>query len=236
MSWRRWILGGWIALLVIAAGLAIGYLLYTRIVVGISLTDQPAKLLLPKQLLVRAEATQKAAITLQGDLDVAVPFKNDGLELPLYGDYSSMLSLDTEVPLRMTIDYQAEIPVKTEIDLEGDSGIVYKWLPHLPLRGKIPLELKVPVNFSIPVDTKIRFKYEGPVDIAFHQTLRPPVNTVLHTRLTLNKDIDAPITSKMDAMLYPHDRSLDVKLINTELSLPLEDLKLTTSSPNSESN
>ena len=49
----RWILWGWVALAVIVVGLVLGFVLYTRIVIGIGLQDQRALLHLPETLIVQ---------------------------------------------------------------------------------------------------------------------------------------------------------------------------------------
>ena len=58
----RWILWGWVALAVIVVGLVLGFVLYTRIVIGIGLQDQHALLHLPETLIVQTRAEEEAAI------------------------------------------------------------------------------------------------------------------------------------------------------------------------------
>ncbi|MDX1802765.1 MAG: hypothetical protein R3292_01705 [Alcanivorax sp.] len=235
MSLARWVLGGWLALIIIVVGGFVGFTLYTHIVVGVKLRDQAALLKLPEDLIVQARATRKAAITLQGQVDVDVPFKNDALPLPLQGTYRTRISLDTLVPLHMEITYNDEIPVQTSMKIDGDTGVVFKWLPHFPLKGEVPLQLKVPVALKVPVDTKIRFKYTGPALITVNQTIHPPVDTILKTRINLDKAVDAPVTNTFAARVIPKERSLPVVLTHTLLQLPLRNLNMSVNPPQSDS-
>ena len=58
----RWILWGWVALAIIVVGLVLGFMLYTRIVIGIGLQDQHALLHLPETLIVQTRAEEEAAM------------------------------------------------------------------------------------------------------------------------------------------------------------------------------
>lgn len=231
MTIGRWILGGWIVLIIAMAGLTLGFVLYTHVVIGVKLHDQNALLKLPRRLIVQARATQKAAITLKGRVDLNVPFKKKALALPLHGTYRANISLDTMVPLRMNIHYRHEIPVHTSMTFHSNTGLVIRWLPHFPLKGRIPLNIKVPVSLTVPVNTMIRFKYKGPVLITFNQTLHPSVDTVLHTHVLLDKAVKTPVTNTFTARIIPDKRELPVVLTDSLLQLPLRSLKLSLSPP-----
>ena len=222
----RWVLWGWIALIVIVVGLVLGFVLYTRIIIGIGLKEQAAILQLPEELVVQTRTTDLAAITLQGQVDVAVPFKDEGLALPLKGSYRTLMSLDTEVPLRMVIEYNDVIPVETSVSLDTDASLVSPLLPRLPIRGDIPLTIDVPVSLTIPVDTVIRFVYDGPVLVGMDQTIYPAVDEILHTSITLGHDVDAPVTNIFNARVVPDNRSMPIILTDTKLTLPLRDLNI----------
>jgi len=204
----RWVLWGWVALAVIVVGLVLGFVLYTRIVIGIGLQDQYALLHLPETLIVQTRAEEEAAITLRGRVEVDVPFKHNALPLPLKGTYKANLALDTMVPLRMTIEYEDVIPIETTVAIEGDTKLISKWLPRMPIEGELPLKLDVPVSLKVPVDTRIRFVYDGPVPI------------------DLDKEVSAPITNVFDARVIPDNRELPIILTDTRLTLPLQDLKV----------
>lgn len=223
----RVILWGWIALIAIVLGLVIGFILYSRLVVGIGLTDQLATLRLPPNLVVEAETDDLADITLQGEVAVDVPFKNDALPLPLKGDYRTIMQLDTDVPLRLMIEYEDVIPITTEAAIDTNAReIISGLLPRHPIVGNIPLEFDLPVKLRIPVDTVIRFQYTGPVLVSMDQVITPAVDTVLNTSITLNHDVSAPVLNRLRARIHPHDPDLSIILTDTVLRLPLRDLNI----------
>jgi hypothetical protein len=207
-------------------GLVLGFVLYTRIVIGIGLQDQHALLHLPEALIVQTRAEEEAAITLRGRVEVDVPFKHEALPLPLKGTYKANLALDTMVPLRMNIEYEDVIPIETTVAIKGDTKLISKWLPRMPIEGELPLKLDVPVSLKVPVDTRIRFVYDGPVQVGFDQTIYPPVDTTLHTAIDLDKEVSAPITNVFEARVIPNNRELPIILTDTRLTLPLQDLKV----------
>jgi len=222
----RWVLWGWAALAIVVVGLVLGFVLYTRIVIGIGLHDQHALLHLPEALIVQTRAEEEAAITLRGRVEVDVPFKHEALPLPLKGTYKANLALDTMVPLRMNIEYEDVIPIETTVAIKGDTKLISKWLPRMPIEGELPLKLDVPVSLKVPVDTRIRFVYDGPVQVGFDQTIYPPVDTTLHTAIDLDKEVSAPITNVFEARVIPNNRELPIILTDTRLTLPLQDLKV----------
>ncbi|WP_300523582.1 hypothetical protein [Alcanivorax sp.] len=222
----RWVLWGWVALAIVVVGLVLGFVLYTRIVIGIGLQDQQALLHLPEALIVQTRAEEEAAITLRGRVEVDVPFKHEALPLPLKGTYKANLALDTMVPLRMNIEYEDVIPIETTVAIKGDTKLISKWLPRMPIEGELPLKLDVPVSLKVPVDTRIRFVYDGPVQVGFDQTIYPPVDTTLHTAIDLDKEVSAPITNVFEARVIPNNRELPIILTDTRLTLPLQDLKV----------
>ncbi len=222
----RWVLWGWVALAIVVVGLVLGFVLYTRIVIGIGLHDQHALLHLPEALIVQTRAEEEAAITLRGRVEVDVPFKHEALPLPLKGTYKANLALDTMVPLRMNIEYEDVIPIETTVAIKGDTKLISKWLPRMPIEGELPLKLDVPVSLKVPVDTRIRFVYDGPVQVGFDQTIYPPVDTTLHTAIDLDKEVSAPITNVFEARVIPNNRELPIILTDTRLTLPLQDLKV----------
>ena len=126
----------------------------------------------------------------------------------------------------MTIEYQDVISIDTTVAIEGDTKLIADWLPRIPLEGELPLKLDVPVSLKVPVDTRIRFVYDGPVQVGFDQTIRPPVDTTLHTAINLDEEISAPITNVFEARVIPDNRALPIILTDTGLTLPLENLRV----------
>ncbi|MDX1458130.1 MAG: hypothetical protein R3276_11125 [Marinobacter sp.] len=226
----RWIWVGWLVLTVAVIGLLAGFMLYTRLVIGVELSDQPALLKLPQALQITTYTDDQASITLQGDVDLAVPLRQT-LALPLQGQYRANLSLDTLVPLSMTIPYTDTVVVDTELTIGADTSMIYGWLPDLPVRGVLPVRFELPVQLTIPIETQVRLRYEGPVTFAINQVLRPSLDAELHTSLTLDHDMSTPVTNSFGAIVIPDNPSVPIILNNSNLALPLEQLGLYRTGP-----
>lgn len=220
----RWILYGWLFVLIVALGLLGGFMLYTRVVIGVSLTDQFALLRLPAELRVDAHTEENAELTLLGQVDVKVPFRHEALPLPLKGQYRTQLDLDTMVPLRMEIRYRDTLTVETDLDVSANTGMIYSWLPELPVRGVLPVRFDLPVDILVPVETMVRLQYSGEVLAAIDQVVRPSVDTELTTSLNLNLDIESPVKNRFSAIVTPEKRSVPIILDDSVLALPLQDL------------
>lgn len=220
----RWILFGWLFLLIVVLGLAGGFLLYTRVVIGVSLTDQFALLKLPAELRVDAHTEQIAELTLLGRVAVNVPFRHEALPLPLKGQYRTNLELDTWVPLRMDIRYRDTLMVETGLDVSADTGMIYSWLPELPVRGVLPVRFELPVDILVPVETMVRLQFSGQVLAAIDQVVTPSVDTKLTTTLDLDLDIESPVLNRFSATVIPQERSVPIILDDSVLELPLQDL------------
>lgn len=220
----RWILYGWLFVLILALGLVGGFLLYTRVIIGVSLTDQFALLRLPSELRVDAHTEENAELTLLGRVDVQVPFRHDALPLPLKGQYRTNLDLDTQIPLRMEIRYRDTLTVETDLDVSANTGMIYSWLPELPVRGVLPVRFDLPVDIVVPVDTMVRLQYSGEVLASIDQVVRPSVDTELATSLNLDLDIESPVKNRFSAIVIPDKRSVPIILDDSVLELPLQDL------------
>ncbi|MDX1757770.1 MAG: hypothetical protein R3175_17065 [Marinobacter sp.] len=227
----RWILIGWIVLAAASLGLIAGFMLYTRVVIGVELRDQPALLRLPPALQVTAHSEDRAQVTLQGDVAVAVPVEQQTLTLPLRGRYRAHLSLDTLIPLTLSVPYSDTVVVDTELTIGADTSMIYGWLPELPVRGVLPVRFELPVQLTIPIETQVRLQYEGPVSFTVDQVLRPTLDATLHTALSLDHDVSTPVTNRFGARVVPDDRSVPVILNDSNLTLPLRQLRLYRTDP-----
>ncbi|WP_410210830.1 hypothetical protein [Aquirhabdus sp.] len=224
----RIVLIGWAALAIIVIGLFLGFQLYTHILAGLTLSDQPGFLQLPKSITGTASATNDIAIKLKGRIDAEVPVKQD-LQLPLHGVYQANISLDTHVPLRFTINYKGDVDVHAYADIVGTTELVTQrhwYLPTFPLKARVPLDFKLPISLSVPVDTQIRFVYNGPLTLKLNQTLTSPIDTVLRTYLMVDRNVSTPILASFGMRFYPPQTPLPVLVKYADLKLPLSSLRI----------
>lgn len=223
---RPWVQGAGLLLLVLIGGVA-GFLLYTRLILGIGLRNQPALLQLPPEIMVNARATHKLPIRLRGTLDAAVPIRQT-IALPLAGTYAADVVMDAKVPLRFNIRYQGQVPVRAYADVNGTTDLVFKsvLIPKFKLKVRVPLDFILPVKLDIPVDTELAVNYRGPVQLTLDQTVAVPVDTVLHTRLKLDRDVEAPILANFNMRVRPPAAPLSVRVLKADLGVALRGLRL----------
>lgn len=213
----------------IVGGGVLGFWLYARLVIGLTLSEQAGLATLPPVLPVIAEAQNDITIQLDGYIDATVPFQQV-LDLPVVGSYTADVKLDTEVPVRMTIRYQGVVPVDTFADIEGTTDFNYqdvKRFRNVKFKAKVPLKFLQPVTFVVPVDTTLRLQYEGPLQLALDQTLRAPVDTVLQTRLRAVREVITPILARFAMKVYVPQTPQAVVIDHADLRFPLRDLRLT---------
>ena len=214
---------------VIVAGGTLGFWLYSRVIFGFTLHDQPALLQLPPQFVGDVEATNKVTIALNGFIDATVPFKQT-LSLPVVGDYDADIALDTVVPLKFTIVYKGLIPVDTFADIKGVTDFLYqnvKRLRNVAFAAKVPLKFEQPVSFVVPIDAKVRLVYRGPIHLNLDQTIAAPVDTVLRTRIKAVREITTPILAHFGLRVHvPQDEPTPVILSHADLRMRLDTLRL----------
>lgn len=225
----RIILAGWGAVVLVVIGGVLGFFFYTHFVLGLTLADQRGTLILPAHIKATVKTTREVAIGLNGRVAAEVPVKQT-LAVSLHGRYKANLNLRARTPLKFTIDYRGEIPVHASAVVQGTTDLVIhsKLVPKFPLKIKVPLDFKLPVHLVVPVDTMFDLDYRGPVFISFNQTVRAPVDAVLHTHLNLDKIVNTPITSAFGMVLEMPHTPLPMVINHAQLALPLSTLRLET--------
>lgn len=215
-----------LAVLLVLIGGGLGFLVYTRLMLGLTLEHQAALLGLPAQLEAEVRARNQVKVRLDGLVSAQVPLKQTFM-VPLRGNYQADVAFDTEVPLRTVIRYQGSVPVTTTASLVGSTGLVVDraWLPKFPLRAQVPLRFDIPVDLVVPVDTRIRLAYRGPVSFSFNQNLAVPIDTVLKTSFPLARDTEAPVRTAFRLRAYP-PRVVPVVVEHARLQLPLSGVRL----------
>lgn len=213
--------------LLVGAGL-LGFWVYSWLVVGLTLTDQPGLVTLPPKFVAQARATNDVTIKLDGFIDAIVPFKQT-LDLPIEGDYTADINLDTVVPLRFTIEYSGVIPVDTFADIQGRTDFVYqnvKRLRNVAFAGRVPLQFEQPVKFVVPIDTQLRVKFRGPIGLKLNQTIKAPVDTVLHTRIKAQREVTTPILARFGLDVTSPTQPIPVIIQHSDLRLEVDTLRL----------
>lgn len=213
---------------VLVAGGLLGFWIYSNLVVGLTIRDQPGMITLPPKFTAQATATNNVTIKLDGYIDAIVPFKQT-LDLPVEGDYVADINLDTVVPVKFTIEYSGVIPVDTFADIQGRTDFLYqnvKRLRNVAFAGRVPLQFEQPVKFVVPIDTKLRVKFKGPLGLKLNQTIKAPVDTVLNTRIRAQREVTTPILAKFGLDVTSPKEPFPVIIQHADLKLEVDTLRL----------
>lgn len=222
------VITGWVMILLAVIGAFLGFMIYAQLVLHLHIRDQPGFLKFPPIVNAVATATNDVDIQLDGRIDAEVPFKQQ-LAVPLHGDYSAILDLETTVPLKFVIKYQGEVDIHAATDLVGTTELVTQkhwYMPAFPLKAHIPLDFKQPLSLSVPVDTQIKLSYHGPIGVRFNQTVTAPMNTVLKTHLMVNREVSTPILASFGMRLHSPEQPVPIIVKNSDLKLSLSSLIL----------
>lgn len=213
--------------LLVGAGL-VGFWVYSWLVVGLTIHNQPGLITLPPKFIAQARATNNVTIKLDGYIDAIVPFKQT-LDLPIEGDYTADINLDTVVPIKFTIEYSGVIPVDTFADIKGRTDFVYqniKRLRNVAFAGRVPLQFEQPVKFVVPIDTTLRVKFRGPIGLKLNQTIKAPVDTVLNTRILAQREVTTPILARFGLDVTSPTQPIPVIIQHADLKLKADTLRL----------
>lgn len=212
----------------IVAGGWLGFWLFTHLILGLTLTDQPGMVRFPPSTPATALARNKVKIKLNGYIDAEVPFKQV-LSLPLSGHYDAEASFDTVVPVEFTIRYRGVIPVGTMATIHGVTDFNYqkvKRLRNVAFTAQIPLRFEQAIALTVPVRANLHLVYRGPLGVNFNQTVSAPVDTVLHTKLLAVRDIETPILARFGLNVHWPQTPVPVIITKADLRLRLDTLRL----------
>lgn len=181
------------------AGAAAAIYLIRHLTAHVPLHDQPLKIVMPDSLRVQVRLAA-------GDSPEGVA---PGVSVRLNEELKLEVAFDTLVPLKLNVRYRGEIPVRANIPIKTNvTTRVLGVEMTLPIEGSIPLDLSLPVDLNIPIDQQVRLKFTAPV------TAR------------IDQDLHIPLGASLDARVQFEDPRIPVMVEDSELALPLRDLRL----------
>ena len=186
--------------LLAAAALASAWWL-GRASIHVPLDGQQMRVRIPDTLPVRVEVLD--ARGLKARLDAR------GIPVRLNEQLNLNVKFDTDVPLKLTVRYQGQIPVQAEVPV--DTTMETRLLGvsmRLPVKGRIPLDLSLPIDLTIPIEQPVRMKFSAPITAHIDQTVHIPLKAELDARIRFG---EAPIALTVE---------------NSEFVLPLSAIDL----------
>jgi hypothetical protein len=163
---------------------------------------------------------QQLQVHMRNDIPVSVqvthargldqPISTKGIPVRLNEQLKLDVDFDTEVPLALTVHYQDRIAVKAQVPIDTTVETrVWGVTLRLPIKGTIPLDLSVPIQLDIPIEQQVRLKFTAPITARIDQTVHIPLRADLDARINFGS---APLA---------------LSITDSELTLPLGDVRVT---------
>lgn len=222
---RRIIIAGWLLLLLSIIGAAIGFFLYSKLVIGVSIERQLSSIKFGDAFVIETEATNIADFRFVGSVPIELPLSAVALPLNIQGTYTANIDIDTHIPIDIEAQFSEQILVETNLDVKSDVKLVSRWLPRLPIEGVIPIRFELPVAFSVPINTTMPFKYHGPVTFTLDQTIQPRTDHVISTNMQLNHRTNAPIKNNFRVSVDGEQAQIPISFDDVTVQIPLSTIQ-----------
>lgn len=207
VSWPGLLLYTTLWLLLGAGSGAFGaYWLLTRYHLKVPVNSQALTIDLPEELFVDVELQQMdadAIPNLSADELVLLPVR-------LKDDINVMISLDSELPLKLTVPYKGKLPFNTTLPVDTVVKTKILGIPmNLPISANIPVQSDIDVDLSIPINQTIPVAFTAPV------------------RVKLDHLVQIPIPAKQEARISMEKAQMPITVHDSEFVMPLANMKLT---------
>lgn len=222
---RGWVFACLILVIAIGCGVAVGWWVLGNVNARLSLANQPATVVVPQPMPVKAKILDKLDILINGSIKTKVPI-DQTIRVPIRNNLNVMVTLDHKVPIKMNVPVHAEIPLHKVIHLDSKVTVSVLGVPvTLPVRGDVPITTTVPLNIVIPVDQQVQMKFTAPARVKILSTLKVPLKTQIATTIALYSEMHIPVKSDLHAnvsILKP----VHAVIKHANLKLPLHTLRL----------
>lgn len=182
------------------------YWLLTHYHLKVPVNSQALTIDLPEELFVDVELQQMdadAIPTLSADELILLPVR-------LKDDITVMISLDSELPLKLTVPYKGKLPFNTTLPVDTVVKTKILGVPmSLPISANIPVQSEIDVDLSIPINQTIPVAFTAPV------------------RVQLDHMVQIPIPAKQEARITMEQAQMPITVHDSEFVMPLTDMKLT---------
>lgn len=209
---------------IVGGGLA-GWWLFQGLEARVRLQSQPALVSLPDAIPVTADVLNALDVQIDGDIAAKVPV-NQHITVPIQETLRVTASVDSEVPIRMTVPVREHVlvdqvvPVNTKVQVR-----VMGYDLTLPVRGDIPIKALIPVNLDIPVDQRVKVQFTTPAEVNIAQSLTVPLKAVIESVVPINTQLSVPVQSALHAKVTI-PQPVPAIIEQADLRFPLRDLAL----------
>jgi hypothetical protein len=226
VTWRALLLT-LLSLVLVISALAAGvtWWVWHTYAARVQLRDQSARIVMPRQLSVRADVRNMVAVRLDHDLPVQVPIKQT-LSIPMRDPINLNVKVDTVVPIDLDVPVDQVIRVNQTIRL--DTSVKTKILGFsvtVPIVGDVPLKADVPVKLSIPVHQRLPVSLTLPAQVQLSGPLPVKIDTVIKTVVPIHESLRLPVTAPVSATLHFPQQEVTAGLRFIDVVMPLSSLR-----------
>ena len=192
-----------IAFVAVVILVAITMWLYLNVQASMQVSAKNAQIQLADQLPTTIDVGNHLQVQAQGGLKTELKIDRK-FALLLQGKYLANLSFATTTPIKVDIDYATNIDISTVMPLNATTDLIYqnKLLPTFPIQVDIPVKLSVPFKLKRSYQLPINIQFNGPVDMAFDETLNVDVNHTLTPMLNINDPMTMQNIARFSATMH----------------------------------
>lgn len=203
---------------------AILFWLYLNVQASMHVSSQNAQVRLSDSLPTKIHVGNYLETMSKGTLDTKIHV-NRQLKLPLEGKYLADLQFVVEVPVEVSVDYQTMINIDQTMPLNASTDLVYqnKLLPKFPLSMDIPIKLDVPFHLKRTYQIPIKIMFDGPVYMAFNESVNLHVNHQFAPELNINDPMTMRKIANFNATLINEERNTRSNL-EMNIQLPVKNI------------
>lgn len=203
---------------------AILFWLYLNVQASMHVSSQNAQVRLSDSLPTKIHVGNYLETMSKGTLDTQIHV-NRQLQLPLEGKYLADLQFVVEEPVEVSVDYQTMINIDQTMPLNASTDLVYqnKLLPKFPLSMDIPIKLDVPFHLKRTYQIPIKIMFDGPVYMAFNESVNLHVNHQFAPELNINDPMTMRKIANFNATLINEERNTRSNL-EMNIQLPVKNI------------
>lgn len=202
------------------------YLSFKFFEVTITAKNTPMAIQLPKFLPVTSSVNNQLNAKLDHLLPVSVPV-DQIINAQLPESIPVDIELETEVQLNTKVNYQAEVPIRAEFNMDVPMPLI-----SVPIPVKLPLAFEVPVNMTVPISETIPVRLKTQVTAQLKETIPAKFKTIFKTKVPINSDISGKVITEAEANLMLPTAPIAMELHHSDMTMAVSDISLVRTSLN----
>ncbi len=176
---------------------------------------------------INTEVSENIKVQLDETFQINFPFNQD-LKVPINETFYVPVEIETQMPINLTVNFDANIPIKTIIKIDSVFSIKLFGLNlSVPVKGTVPLSMNVPVKKTIPINEIINIKFKSPTKVHVNSMFNIPIRTNISADIPIKHMLHIPIEFDLDTKATLKGDLPDLQLLENWLDVGLEQFGIT---------